>query len=318
MKSLHKIYPKRGCDNKMKRSKFVLVLFLAPAVLSYLLVFIYPVVRTFVMSFFKVVGVTDPISRWAFNGFDNYITVLNSSFVQQSFTNIFNIWLYGGISVMFLALLFAVILTSGIRLKRFFRASIYLPNVISAVAMATMWIQYVFHQRFGLLNEVFTVLGLTELAAIPWTGPRMLFWSMLIAYSFGMVGYHMLIFMAGIDKIPLELFEAAKIDGANVFGRFSFITLPLLKGVFKTNIVLWTVSTAGFFIWSQMFSPLIPAAQTVTPMIYVFQMLFGADLAALDIRDSGAGAAVAVMLTVLIVVVFLLVNMVMKKDDVEY
>lgn len=302
----------------MKKSKFVLVLFLAPAVLSYILVFIYPVSRTFIMSFFNVVGVTDSISTWTFYGFANYIRVLSSPFVIQSFTNIFNIWLYGGISVMFFALLFAVILTSGIRFKRFFRASIYLPNLISAVAMATMWIQYVFHARFGLLNEAFTAIGLTDLAAIPWTGPTMLFWSMLIAYSFGMVGYHMLIFMAGIEKIPIDLFEASTIDGANIFTKFTYITLPLLKGVLKTNIVLWSVFTATFFVWSQMFSPLIPAQQTVTPMIYVFQMLFGADLAALDIRDSGAGAAVAVILTLLIVVVFMTVNAVMKKDDVEY
>jgi len=302
----------------MKKSKFVMVIFLAPAVLCYVLVFLYPVTRTFLMSFFQVVHVTDPIMIWTFYGVGNYFTILNSRFVFQSFMNISMIWLYGGMSVMLIALLFAVILTSGVRFKRFFRASVYLPNVISAVAMATMWIQYVFHQRFGFLNEMFTALGIADLAAIEWTAPGMLFWSMLIAYCFGMVGYHMLIFMAGIEKIPNDLFEAATIDGANVFERFFRITLPLLKGVFKTNVVLWTVFTASFFIWSQMFSPLAPVLQTVTPMIYVYQMLFGADLAVVDIRDSGAAAAVSVVLTFLIVLVFLITNRLFKKDDVEY
>ena len=301
----------------MRKSLKIITLFLAPAVFAYLLVFIYPILRTIMMSFFEVRNVTDPIYRWSFNGLENYFTIFGSELFIQSLFNITRIWFYGGISVMLLALLFAVILTSGIRGKRFFRASIYLPNIVSAVAMATMWIQYVFNARFGFLNEMFTSLGMTELAAIEWTGPGMLFWSMLIAYSFGMVGYHMLIFMSGIEKIPTEIFEAATIDGASILNRFFMVTLPLLKGVFKTNIMLWSVSTAAFFIWSQMFSPLVPALQTVTPMIYMFQTIFGADLS-VSVHDSGAGAATGVILTLIIVVIFLIVNVTFKKDEIEY
>jgi len=301
----------------MRKSAKVIVLFLAPAIFSYLLVFVYPMIRTIIMSFFEVRNVTDPIYRWSFNGVENYFTIFGSELFIQSLYNITRIWFYGGISVMLLALLFAVILTSGIRGKRFFRASIYLPNIVSAVAMATMWIQYVYNARFGFLNEMFTALGMIELAAIKWTGPGMLFWSMLIAYSFGMVGYHMLIFMSGIEKIPSEIFEAATIDGASTLNRFFMITLPLLKGVSKTNVMLWSVSTAAFFIWSQMFSPLVPALQTVTPMIYMFQTIFGADLS-VSVHDSGAGAATGVILTLIIVMIFLAVNLVFKKDEVEY
>jgi len=301
----------------MKKSAKIIILFLAPAIFSYMLVFVYPMIRTIVMSFFAVRNVTDPIYRWSFNGIENYLTIFGSDLFIQSVFNVAKIWFYGGISVMLIALLFAVILTSGIRGKRFFRASIYLPNIVSAVAMATMWIQYVYNARFGFLNEMFTALGMIELAAIEWTGPGMLFWSMLIAYSFGMVGYHMLIFMSGIEKIPAEIFEAATIDGASILNRFFMITLPLLKGVSKTNVMLWSVSTAAFFIWSQMFSPLVPALQTVTPMIYMFQTIFGADLS-VSVHDSGAGAATGVILTLIIIVIFLIVNFVFKKDEVEY
>jgi len=301
----------------MKKSAKIIILFLAPAIFSYMLVFVYPMIRTIVMSFFAVRNVTDPIYRWSFNGIENYLTIFGSDLFIQSVFNVAKIWFYGGISVMLIALLFAVILTSGIRGKRFFRASIYLPNIVSAVAMATMWIQYVYNARFGFLNEMFTALGMIELAAIEWTGPGMLFWSMLIAYSFGMVGYHMLIFMSGIEKIPAEIFEAATIDGASILNRFFMITLPLLKGVSKTNVMLWSVSTAAFFIWSQMFSPLVPALQTVTPMIYMFQTIFGADLS-VSVHDSGAGAATGVILTLIIVMIFLAVNLVFKKDEVEY
>ena len=76
----------------------------------------------------------------------------------MSMWNLVRIWFIGGIIVMSLALLFAVIITSGIRFKSFFRAMIYLPNIVSAVALATMWLQYVYSPKFGLLKTFFTPL----------------------------------------------------------------------------------------------------------------------------------------------------------------
>ena len=115
----------------MKKSKSVLFLFLAPAVLIFLLVFVYPIIRTVLMSFFKIDAVTDSISAWQFTGVENYIKLASTSIFRSSMLNLLKIWLFGGIIVMSLALLFAVILTSGIRFKKFFRAVIYMPNIVS-------------------------------------------------------------------------------------------------------------------------------------------------------------------------------------------
>ena len=86
------------------------------------------------------------------------------------------IWLVGGIFTLSIALLFAVILTSGIRFKKFFRAAIYLPNVVSAVALATMWIQYIYNQDYGLLNQMLEMVGLE---GVKWLGTDTKFWAML-------------------------------------------------------------------------------------------------------------------------------------------
>lgn len=301
----------------MKKNRMMIVVFLAPAVILYCLVFLYPTIRTIIMSFFKVEGVTDAVSSWTFNGLNNYKTIFKSPLFVASMKNIGKIWLIGGIGVMLLAMLFAVILTSGIRFKSFFRSVIYLPNVVSAVAMGTMWINYVYNTKFGLLKSTFSFLGLDTLAAVQWTGPQMIFWSMLIAYCFGMVGYHMLIFMSGIERIPQDYYEAAKIEGANVWQRFTGITLPLLKGVTRTNIVMWTVSTVGFFIWSQIFSPVNLSSGTVTPMAYMYELVFGSSSSAVRVRDSGAGAAIGVLMTLIVVTVFFCTNFIVKNDDVE-
>ncbi len=300
----------------MKKNKTMIVVFLAPAVLTYLVVFLYPTIRTFVMSFFSVEGVTDPVAAWTFNGVQNFRNLFNVPLFIQAMKNIFKIWLIGGIGVMVLDLLFAVILTSGVRFKSFFRSAIYLPNVISAVAMGTMWIQYVYNSEYGLLKQLFSFLGMNKAAATMWTGPDMIFWSMLIAYCFGMVGYHMLIFMSGIERIPTDFYEAATIEGANIFQRFFKITMPLLKGVVRTNLVLWTVSSVGFFVWSQIFSPLNPSTGTVTPMSYMYEKVFGSSMA-VSVRDAGQGASIGVILTLIVVAVFFATNFIVKNDDVE-
>ena len=307
----------------MKISKHVLILFLLPAVAAFGLVFIYPTLRTLVMSFYYVPTITDGIGKWEFVGMANYAKLAGSPMFARSLKNIFNIWVWGGLGVFTAAVLFAVILTSeGIRPKEksFFRAVIYLPNVVSAVAMATMWVHYVFNGKYGLFFSVFSALGLEGAAAFQWTSPENQFFAMTLAYSFGMVGYYLLIFMAGIEKIPRDFFEAATLEGAGIARSFLTITVPLMRDVLRTGIVMWSISTMAFFIWSQMFSPLGADVGTITPMVYMYDLVFTRNLIVIDPRlvNAGAGAAVGVLMTVAVVLVFGLVNLLVRKRELEY
>lgn len=301
----------------MKKNKAMIVLFLTPAVVMFVLVFLYPILRTLVMSFFKIEGITDSVSKWQFTGIANYTKLVNTSLFRMSMWNLFRIWFIGGLIVMSLALLFAVIITSGIRFKSFFRAMIYLPNVVSAVALATMWLQYVYSPKFGLLKNFFTAIGLDGLAKIQWLDNEHKFMALLLAYCFGMVGYHMLIFASGIERIGEDYYEAATLDGANKLNQFRFITFPLLKGVIKTNITMWSVTSVGFFVWSQLFSTVTADTQTITPMVYMYMMIFGAGNSMTE-RNAGLGAAIGVLLSVCVVAVFLLCNKLIKDDDLEF
>lgn len=304
----------------MKRDKTMMFLFVTPALLSFCLVFLYPIIRTIFMSFFYVRTVTDAIAKWEFVGIGNYSKLFASTMFVQSLKNIFNIWFWGGIAVFVIALMLSVILTSGYKGKSFYRAAIYLPNVISAVAMATMWIQYAFSSKYGLFHSFFEILGLEKLAAFQWTSPTNQFYAMTLAYCFGMVGYYVLIFMAGIEKIPGSLFEAAKLEGANLFKQFTKVTLPLMRGVMRSSIVMWSVTSIAFFIWSMMFSPLDPDIGTITPMVYMYNLVFGRNLTPTDPRllNAGAGAAVGVLMSILIISVFGLVNLLIRDRKLQY
>ncbi len=297
----------------MKKNRIFITGFILPCLLALLIMYLYPVVRTVIMSFFGIESVTSSVSEWSFNGVDNYIRIFTSPTFQRAMRNVLLIWIVGGVIILSFALLFAVILTSGIRFKKFFRAAIYMPNIISAVALATMWIQYIYNQDYGLINQILGVLGLE---GKNWLGTDMKFWAMLFAFTFGAVGYYMLIFINGIERIPADLGEAATIDGANKVQQFFSITLPLLRGIFKTNITFWSVNCLTFFLWSKMFSPVSTEASTVVPVVYLYDTVVGT--VGNVQRDAGAGAAIGVVLAVIVGAIYFIMNKLLKDDDLEF
>lgn len=308
----------------MRRNKAVIAAFIAPAVLIFCVVFVYPILRTVYMSFFQVENATSSISQWVFVGTKNFTDLARIELFKISLWNLFRIWAIGGAGVLTLGLLFAIILNSGIRFRKFFRAAIYMPNVISAVALATMWIQYVYNPKFGLATKAWLSIanflesiGLGPFGKINWTDSDHKFWSLLIAYCFGMVGYHMLIFSGGIEKIPVELYEAATIDGASKPQQFFKVTYPLLKGVIRTNITMWSITSVGFFVWSQLFAMVTADTQTITPMVYMYLQVFGAGNVVTE-RNAGLGAAVGVVLSLIVVAVFILTTAIVREEEIEF
>ena len=297
-----------------KDDRRALVVFIAPAAFVFALIYIYPTIRTFIMSFHDMPSLTGSSDTWTFVGLDKYLALADSQMFVQSLVNIFKIWLYGGIFTLLMAMLLAVIVTSGVKFKGAFKSIIYLPNVIAAVALGTMWLQYIYNARFGFLHNLFTALKLESLAAIQWTSMEHIFGAMVFAYSFGMIGYFMLMYAAGLDDIPADFFEAAGLEGAGKIRQFFFISLPTLKPVIKSSIILWSVRVVGFFVWSQVFSPLTPEMQTVTPMIYMYQVVFGSDVNA-SYSDPGLGAAIGVVLTILVILIYGIVNFLFRDRD---
>lgn len=302
----------------MKRNRSMIIAFAGPATLIFVATFIYPIIRTIVMSFFSIQEITDATDKWKFNGIGNYISLMETPLYRTSWINLFKIFIIGGVITLGASLLLAVILKSGVHGKRFFQAAIYLPNVISAVAMATMWIQYVFNSSYGFLTNLFKALHLDFLADVQWLDADHKFWALLISYCFGMIGHFMLIWVSGIERIGKDYYEAARIDGANKVGQLLYITLPLLKGIFRTNVIMWSISVSGFFIWSKLFSPISADTSTIVPMVYMYDKLFGAENTGDVVRDAGTAAAIGVMLCLFIVLVFTVVNRLIKDDDLEF
>ncbi len=299
-----------------KKGQLFLMGALGPALLCFLVMFVYPLIRTVMMSFHCLPSISSRSADWEFVGLKNYTSLFTSSVFHSAMGNILKIWLIGGVATIVLALLFAVILTSGVKWKRFWRSAIYLPNTVSAVALSTMWLQYVFHNKFGLLKQLSSAVGLEGLAKINWTSPQYLFWGMLISYVYGCVGYFMLIFLSGIERIPRDLYESAILDGAGSFKQFWHITFPLIRGVFRTCVTLWTISSVNFFTWAKMFSPNINV-KTVTPVYLLYNKVFG-EANTGTVLDAGSGAALGVLVALLVLAAHLIMNRILKEEELEY
>ncbi len=297
----------------MKKNKLMIFLFVLPCVISLLVMFVYPVCRTVIMSFFRVESLTATVDTWSFYGFGNYAKIFGSNGFRVAMQNMVVIWVVGGIITLSLSLLMAVTLTSGLRGQKFFRAAIYMPNIISAVALATMWLQYIFNYEYGLLNNVMHLFGLE---GVKWLDSDGKFWAMLAAFIFGSVGYYMLIFISGIEGIPADIYEAATLDGAGKVQQFSRITMPLLKGIMKTAITFWSINSSTFFLWSKMFSPIQTEESTIVPVVYLYDTVFGGK--GVIQRDAGGGAAVGVVLALVIVGIYAVTNLLLKDTDLEY
>jgi ABC-type sugar transport system permease subunit len=142
-----------------------------------------------------------------------------------------------------LSLFLAVLLNQALRGRAFYRTALFTPVIMSFVVVSLLW-TWLFNDQFGLINNLLRAVGLGGLA-ISWLGDaNNALNSLIIVDIWKWYGFHMVIFLAGLQTIPQELYEAARVDGANRWQQFLRITLPLLKPVMAINI---TLSLLGAF-----------------------------------------------------------------------
>ncbi|KAF1711780.1 carbohydrate ABC transporter permease [Pseudoxanthomonas sacheonensis] len=218
-------------------------LFAAPALTVIGLFFGLPVVAALALSLtdFDIYALADP-GNLRFVGLGNYVGLLQNPLFWKSLGNTLYFVIVGVPLSVAMSLGAALLLHSKVgRLKPFFRTAYFAPVVTTVVAVAVIW-RYLFHTRYGLVNWGLSVLGID---AIDWLGdPR---WAMPTIILFAVwknFGYNMIIFLAGLQSIPEDLYEAARIDGANTWKQFRHVTLPMLGPVLLLVSIL---TMAGYF-----------------------------------------------------------------------
>ena len=206
-------------------------LFLIPALALFGVFFVLPVLGGFLLSFtdFDIYAVGNP-SLVRFVGFGNYAAALSNPDFWGALRNTLYFVLVGGPLSVIVSLAAASLLNAkSVRLRSLFRTAYFAPVVTTLVAVAIVW-RYLYHPQYGFVNQL---LGWVGIAPIDWLGDPT--WSMpaiVLLSVWKNFGYNMLIFLAGLQTIPDELYEAASIDGAGAWNRFRHVTFPGLAATF--------------------------------------------------------------------------------------
>lgn len=295
----------------MRASNRLIFLFLLPASLLYLVFFLAPTLYAFAYSLFDWRGFQ---TEMTFVGLENYTEMLDDRLFWTSMGNTLLILIVGGIIVFGIAFIMTMMLSSGIRGKKLFRAIIFLPNVIAIIALTTLW-GYMYTPRNGLFAAVFELFGIEEMVTFTWLGPDTIFWSMLAAIIWIEVGFFLVLLLAGVDKIPEEFYEAAKLDGASQFQMFRRITIPLLWDVLTIGMVLWSIHALKIFEFPFSFTGLEPNPNSYTVAVYLYVLGFGQRQ---PIYRLGYATAIGVVLLAVIVVIVLILRFAMRRDRLEY
>jgi multiple sugar transport system permease protein len=247
--------------------------FVAPALAALALFFFLPVIAALLLSFtdFDIYAVAD-LSNLRFVGLDNYLQLLRTPLFWTALANTAWFVVLGVPLSIAMSLAAALLLDSKLaRFKGFLRTAYFAPVVTTLVAVAVIW-RYLLHTKYGLVNWM---LGGIGIGPIDWLGdPR---WSMPAIVLFAVwknFGYNMIIILAGLQTIPEELHEAARIDGATALQRLRHVTLP---GLAPVLLVVSILTMAGYF---QLFAePYVmtqggPAESTVSILYFMYEQGF--------------------------------------------
>lgn len=274
-----------------RRASLVPYLFLAPGFVLFAALIIYPMIRAFQMSFYDWNIVAGATSH--FIGLDNYITAYHDPIFWRALANSAVYMAFTVPPQIVLGLLVALLLRAKAPGRPLFRVLFYLPVVTSWVVVSLLF-QYLFADS-GLINYLLHEVHATN-GGTPWLGNR---WTALTAVSvLGVwkgVGWSMMIFLAALQGVPHELEEAAAIDGAGVWRRFTTVTLHAIWPATVFVTVMLVIGGFNVFTSVLLMTNGGPADQTQVLLTYMYKQAF-------TFLDFGYGSAIAVVLTVLVFV----------------
>lgn len=247
--------------------KVVPYLFILPNMILFLCFMIIPIFMAFYYSLVKWGGMGKPI----FIGLDNYIYLISDEVFRKS------IWitiLFTASTVpvlMILSLMFALLLNRKIKFREFFRSVLFIPSIISSVVVGMVFV-WLFNDQMGFINYVLNLFGFHS---IGWsTNPNMAMVMIIVGTLWSRVGYNMVIYLAALQGISPDYYEAATIDGANAWKKLLYITMPLLKPIHTFILITVVIHSFRSFDLIYVMTKGGPLNATTTLVMYVYDTAF--------------------------------------------
>jgi len=284
-------------------SRFKGWIYLAPGLIIYLVFVFYPLLETIRTSFYQWDGFS---TNRSFVGLSNYLRLFqDQQFFQAIQNNIIFIVFYSIIPIIIGLFLASLLGRKPIPGLTFFRTVLFLPQILSMVVVGVTW-RWIFNPTFGLLNMTLKTIGLDSLAKA-WLGD--FGWALPAVGLIGtwvQYGFCMILFLAGMQRIPGEYFEAAQLDGASEFKQLLFITLPSLRP--ELSVALMTTIIAALRVFDLIYVTTRggPGDSTLVTGFLVYR-------AAFQQNKIGYAAALATIMTVMIFGISMIIQHLQKR-----
>lgn len=303
--------PARGVRKSMKdKNKVIFILAtVLPGFLLTVFFMIIPTLKGFYLSFFEVSGMSQ---SGKFIGMDNFKYIVTDHDFSAALGNTLKLMLVVPIFTLSLSLIFAVLLTQGkLKEKSFYRVVLFLPSVISLTVVAILW-SFIFHPTMGVLNSVLSFVGLGKLQHA-WLGDaKTSLWAIAVTLVWQAAGYYMVMYIAGIDGIPPELYESATLDGAGGLRRFFSITVPFLWEIVRITFVLAIGGVINIsFILSSVMTNGGPGNSSYVLLQYMYSQAFGN-------ANFGYAMSIAVIIMMISFGMSYLSNKLTQRETIEY
>ncbi|HNR00413.1 MAG TPA: sugar ABC transporter permease [Trueperaceae bacterium] len=251
---------------RQRRDLWLGLAFVSPWLVGFLIFTVYPVLASLYFSFTDYNVVSAP--RWI--GMRNYTDLINDPLFGKTLYNTVYLAAIGIPFSLGLSLVIALLLNNKVRFQGLFRTVYFLPSVVPAVAAALLW-RWFLNPDYGPVNEFLWQLGVNGpgwLADPGWSKPA------LILASLWGVGGSMVIYLAGLQNVPVALYEAADLDGASRWQRFRFVTLPMLSPVILFNLIMGIITSFQAFTNIYIMTGGGPSNSTLVYALYLYQNAF--------------------------------------------
>lgn len=279
------------------------IVFLFPAMAIYVLFALYPTISVIEYSFTDWNGIS-PQKNYI--GFANYEKLFGDRVFWEAFRNTF-VW--SGVIIVInvgIGLVLASMLARVWRARLLIQTAIVLPVVISPIAVATIW-RWMYQPK-GVVNQVLELVGLAGLQT-PWLGsPDVVLYALAFAHSWSTIGLSVIIFLAGLQAVDEDLYEAARVDGANAVQSFRFVTLPALRPVTAVVFILTLTQSFKVFdiVWATTQGGPIRFSEILSTYMYKRGVLE---------NDYGYGAAIGVSLLLIVSLATLMYMQIQNREE---
>ena len=261
--------------NRVLSNKKAVVIFLLPALVLFLTIIIVPIFMSVTYSLTE----WDGIGKKVFTGFDNYkeLFLTNSDGFWRAVKNSL-IFAAGSVFVQLpISLILALILARGVKGERFYVSVYFIPVLISTVVIGQLWMK-IYNPQYGLLNTVLRSMGLEQLTG-NWLGDtKKVIFAVIVPVLWQYIGYHMLLMYASVLSISEEIFEAARIDGANGIQTALHITIPLMKPILKVCVTFAVVGSLKNFDLVYVMTGGGPAGASQLPSTLMVETIFSRNM----------------------------------------